>query len=167
MQLSSEPLGATVSHVCVKRSSASSVAVGRVCWPSISTSHLFSFLIALWDTQRRKCGSDPACNPRERERDANADRVGQIAARFAPPPPAPLQFVNAFQRTGGFFHPLIYGPPHYEQPHPVAQYPARNDGGAFAWIDNPCVYTRFTMTFTILMQFRSTRYYEPHPPIHP
>jgi hypothetical protein len=50
-------------------------------------------LVALWDTKRQKCTSNPACelwdemmllDTREREREANANRVAQAAARPAP-----------------------------------------------------------------------------------
>lgn len=135
---------------------------------------LFTPFIALWDTRRQKCTSDPACelwdemmllDTREREREVAANRVAQAAprpgpARIAPPRQALPQLFNIFVRgrgRGGVLgEPLVPEPPHPEPPRPepprpVAQLPDFNVEGDFDWIDNQSTYTRFTMIFTIFI----------------
>jgi len=135
------------------------------------THYLLPLLVALWDTVRRKCTSNPPCKLRGEmalqfsggEREANANHMVQVAARPGPPLPVRPQAVNFI---GGDFQPPAHEPPHRRPPHSTSQYSNCNHGGDFSWIDNPSTYTQFTMGFTITIQSESTRYRESHPPVH-
>ena len=111
--------------------------------------YLSPLFLALWDTQRRKCTSNPACDSRERERDASTDRVAQVVAKPTLPLSTPPQVVNVFGGAGGSFQ-----PPVHEALRPVVQSLIRNDGGDFGWINNPSTCARFTMAYVILIQSR-------------
>jgi len=141
---------------------------------SNSTHYLLPLLVALWDTRRRKCTSNPPCelwgemafpfpfSYGEREDDAN--RVVQVATRPDSPLSARPQAVNSF---GGVFQPPVHEPLHCGPSHSASQYSNCDHGGDFNWIDNPGAYARFIMASTIPVQFESTRYRELHPPVHP
>lgn len=82
---------------------------------------------------------------REREREANANRVVQAAVRPAPPVRAapPLMFqglADMFVRARGPPQPPVPEPPRPEPPRPAPQYFGNDDGGDFDWIDNPRTY---------------------------
>ena len=149
------------------------MAVGRIHRPMTSVYCLLPSLTALWDTRRRKCTSNPPCKlreemmlpfSREREREANVNRVTQVAVRPTPTLPVRPQVTHV---VGGIFQPPVHEPPHRGPPHSTSRYPNCNHGGDFGWIDNPSTYAQFAMTFGIPVQSKLTRYCEPHPPIHP
>lgn len=81
---------------------------------------------------------------REREREAQANRLAQAEAR-----PVPIERVNQpagfLGRAFGLVQPE---PAYYEPPRPVARF---NNGGDFDWIDNPSTYARCTTRFTIFV----------------
>ena len=143
-------------------------------YPSVSnpTRYLLILLVALWDTTRRKCTSNPPCKLRGEivfpvsrgEREANANRGVHVAARPAPPLPDRPKAVNF---VGEVFQPPVHELPHRGPPHTAFQYSNCNHGGDFSWIDNPSAYARFTTVFLIPVQPESTRYRELHPPVHP
>ena len=102
---------------------------------------------------------------REREREANANRVARVAARpapavrVAPVPPAPPQLPLLPRGRGlspqelfgrGLFGPPVHDPP--EPPRPAVQNLGFDDGGDFDWIDNPRTYAQFTTAFATLIQ---------------
>ena len=149
------------------------MAVGRICWPSTSTYHLCSPLIALWDTKIQRCTSDPACElwdeamllgTREREREVAADRMARAAARpgpamrLAPLPPAPPELLGLglFGRGAGLFPPAPE-PPRPEPPRPAPQLFNPVIGGDFDWIDDSSAYARFTMAITILISVQTNQ----------
>ena len=75
---------------------------------------------------------------REREREAQANRLAQVAAR-----PGPARIADphppAFNALAGL---LLAGrgafqPPEPEPPRPAVQTPGFNSDGSFEWIDNP------------------------------
>jgi hypothetical protein len=104
---------------------------------------------------------------REREREAQADRLVQADAIPAPPvrtdPPAPVHQL-AEAHGNGLPQPAVPEQPHPEPPLPAPRF---EDEGDFEWIDNPRTSARCKVTFNILILSASIRRYEPHPPIHP
>lgn len=104
---------------------------------------------------------------REREREAQANRLVQggarpvPVARVNPPEPARQHPAGVLERAFGFFQPAVPEPPRQEPPQPVPRF---NDGGDFEWMDNPSAYARCTVTFATLIL---TSRYESRPPIHP
>ena len=133
---------------------------------------LFPLLIALWDTRRRNCTSNPPCRLRdettlpfshERERAANANRVAQVSARLAPSLPArplPVDVIGGVSQT-----------PLHEQPRrgpsqSAFQYSGCNHDWDFGWINNPSACAQFTMTYTFPIKYKSNRCCKLHPSIH-
>ena len=120
------------------------MAVGHVRRPSTSAHCLLPPLIALWDTKKQKCTSNPACelwdemmllNSREREREAIANRAAQPVPRPAPvvggAPRFPafgrargVDYLQPLFGPGGMFVPAAQDQPRPEPPLPEPPRPA-------------------------------------------
>lgn len=115
----------------------------------------------------QRCTSNPACDLwdetmlldiREREREAQINRLGRAAARPAPvvrndPPQNPV--FGAFGRAFGMFRnvpdPLPPQPPRPEPPRVAARGLGHGDVTDFEWIDNPRTCARYAAESTVLI----------------
>jgi hypothetical protein len=100
---------------------------------------------------------------REREREAQVNRLGQAAARPAPAvrndlPQPPNPFIGAFERAFGMYRnvpePPLPEPPRPEPPRPEPPRVVARDlglGDDFEWIDNPRTYARCTAASMVLI----------------